>query len=589
MVRTLGLRSGVAMPAALLALLSVVMTYPLITALGSAIPDLSTLDAFEYCYKLWWFKHAMVDLHVSPLFNSRVFYPFGYNFALSETTLPNMVLALPITMMASHVVGYNVLVLVSFFLSGLGVYLLVVYLTGSRAAGAIAGAIYAFSPYRFHMVVEGVLPTFSTQWVPFLFLNLEIYFRRWRPCYAVLAGFFLALTALSSWYYGYMVGLLVPVYVAARMWGAGRLAWRRILLGGVLLVAVALVGSLPGFVPLLGVWSRGMNWSLSHVDWWSASLSDFVWPNIRHPLWGRVLYPAYEQLTRENDLYLGIVAVMLAVVALWTRRDRTTLAYAWLSGLAGVLALGPTLHILRDRLYISVPGEVERVFTVVMGVLAKRLALNPAPTYYALRLQNAIYVPMPTLFLYLFLPFFNAMRFFARFGVLVTLGVSVLAGLGAADVLRRTGRPLAIAGVFLALVLFEFAVEPAQIGLASTAPRAIDEWLAGQAEDFAVIEFPIESALTGRGLFGTITHGKAIAYGYGTFYPAGFQAARAELRQFPGDASVDILRRWGVRYALVDVAAYGSGWSRVAAQLAAATDLRLVDVVGQFYVYEVLP
>ncbi|MBC7262805.1 MAG: hypothetical protein H5T64_00430 [Chloroflexi bacterium] len=589
MVRTLKLKSGVAIPATMLAFLCVVMTYPLITALDSAIPDLSTLDAFEYCYKLWWFKHAIVDLHISPFFNSRVFYPFGYDFAMSETTLPNMVLALPITMMAGHVVGYNILVLFSFFLSALGAYLLVVYLTENRAAGMVAGAIYAFSPYRYHMVVEGVLPTFSTQWVPFLFLSLEIYLRRWRPFYAVLAGFFLALTALSSWYYGYMVGLFVPVYVVVRMWGAGRQVWRRILQGGILLAAVTFVASLPGLVPLLSVWGSGTNWSLSHVDWWSASLSDFVWPNIRHPLWGRVLYPAYEQLTRENDLYLGIVALTLAVVALRTRRDRTTWAYTWLSGLAGVLALGLTLHVLRDRLYIGVPSEVERVFTVGMGMLAKRLALNPAPTYYALRQQNAIYVPMPTFFLYLFLPFFNTMRFFARFGVLVTLGMSVLAGLGTTEVLRRVSRPLAVAGVLLALVLFEFAVEPTQMGLASAAPRAIDKWLAAQPGDFAVIEFPIDSALTGRGLFGTITHGKAIAYGYGTFYPAGFQAARAELSQFPSEASVDILRRWGVRYALVDTVRYGDEWPRILAELTSMTGLRMVEIAGQFHVYEVLP
>jgi hypothetical protein len=71
--------------------LTVVMTYPLATRFGTAIAGPPN-DGFIHLYEMYWFKRALFDLHVWPLFDPETFYPFGYNLALSHITPSNTLL-----------------------------------------------------------------------------------------------------------------------------------------------------------------------------------------------------------------------------------------------------------------------------------------------------------------------------------------------------------------------------------------------------------------------------------------------------------------------------------------------------------------
>ena len=133
----------------LFVLLTVVMTYPLVMHATTAVAG-PPGDGFIHLYEMFWFKRAIFDLHVWPLFNPEIFYPFGYNLALSHITPSNTLLMMPIVLMAGQVLGFNTAVFLSFILSGFGAYLLAVYLTRNRWAGVLAGILFAFSSYRFH-------------------------------------------------------------------------------------------------------------------------------------------------------------------------------------------------------------------------------------------------------------------------------------------------------------------------------------------------------------------------------------------------------------------------------------------------------
>ena len=50
-----------------LVLLSLLMTYPLVTDIVHTVPG-PPGDNFEYVYKLWSFKHSVLDLNRSPFF-----------------------------------------------------------------------------------------------------------------------------------------------------------------------------------------------------------------------------------------------------------------------------------------------------------------------------------------------------------------------------------------------------------------------------------------------------------------------------------------------------------------------------------------
>ncbi len=579
--------------------LSLLLTYPLAKDLGTRVlgppaPD----DNFEYLQKIWWFKHALFDAHITPFFDASVFYPFGFNLVLVETTLSNTILALPLTILFGEVAAYNLIMLLSFVLSGLATYLLVLKLSRSRVAGLLSGVVFAFCPYRMAHLGAGHLPLMGTQWLPLLLLYLDRMVLRRRGRDAFMAALFYTLGALSSWYYAYMFALAGILYVLLRGRPWRQHLWQPQFLRCAMafaLVCLLLVG--PFMLPVTRLADEGSRpQSLRYLDYFSASPLDFFYPNVMHPLWGVSLLQRYSQNVIENALYVGFVAFVLAAVAAWRRHDRTTRAFAWLTVIFAIMALGTTLHWGNAPVYIRVPGWLERVFSAGMGFLTKRLALYPISSY-SLRVAGAIFLPLPTLLLYLYLPFFSGMRVWARFGLVAVLGVSVLAGLGLQQlrnwVRQRWGairgsiaaERVVTLGVLL-LVLLEFAVFPYALGTCSAQARPVDQWLAGQDGDFSIMEFPLSKALSGRALYATRTHGKWISCGQSTFFPRAFTEKLPVLESFPSEASVALLKEWRVRYVLVGARTYGAAWSHVEANVASNPGLQHVVTFDDPPIYE---
>jgi len=572
--------------------LTLVMTYPLVRHFATSVPG-PPWDNFVWLYDLWWFKHSLVDLHQWPVFNPEMFYPFGYELTLSETMLANKALIFPVLMLGNEVLAFNSLLFLSFVLSGLGMYLLVTYLTGSKWAGVIAGVIFAYCPYRMHAMAAGWLPLISTQWIPLLFLSLERMLRERKARFAIGSGVLLAVNVLSSWYYAYVVGLFAALYLLVRLWPwrtslRDAVVWRNVLLMGT--VSMLLIA--PVVLPVIRGGGATMSWSLREVEKWAASLEDFFLPNVYHPIWGRAVLssrrhvPAYPWYV-PGFVYLGWVALVLAFMGLrsWDRSRLVMRALVWIAGLSFVVALGTTLHWGGERVYIPVPDWVEGLFSRAMYVLTGRLALNPAE-YHALRAANAIMVPLPALLAYLFVPFAGGMRTLYRFGLVTVFAVAVLAGMGVATLgfsreeekheaildvpasedgeSRRRDRrriPVPLLGSLLvALVLFDFASFPLPYGLSKTAAQPLDEHMAKWGEG-AVMQFPLIRGLNGPMLYRSVYHRQPIAYGHGTFYPEEFLAVKdEELAKFPSDETLDLLRTWGVRWVLVGEGAYEEGW-----------------------------
>ncbi len=603
-----------------------ILFFCLALALGMTMPLAAHLsdgvlgppgDNFEYLYKLWWFKHALFERGVSPFFNPDVFYPDGYQLALHEMSLAHITLGMPLTLLWGEVVSYNALVLLSFVLACVGGYLLVYRLTRQRLAGLLCGVIYAFCSYRMAHLGAGHLNLLGSQWLPLLLLCLERLLGEPRPRWAVLAGIFGACSSLSSWYYAPMAAIVCGVYLASR----GRpwrelLANRRLWLLLVLAIVVAAVLMSPSLVQTARVrGQREMAFSLQEVDLFSASVGDFTVANPMHPLWGRTtaLYYRSRQDVPEHMISLSWVALALCAAALWygwqaarrasgtgkaeTTRWRITSTYALLLAVSLLLALGTTLHVDGQRVYVSVPTWLERGFTALMGVVANRLALQPMPSYYELRAEQAIYLPLPTLLLYLYVPFFDAMRVWTRFGVISALSTAVLAGLGLAQVTGRlrASRRMWIGGICLAAVLFELAVGTYPLGWSEVQTQPIDRWLAEQAQPGAVALFPLWKAEHGAALYATKVHSMPVVYGYGAFFPRSYRDVRPTLWDFASPEAISLLRRWGVAYVVVGAQSYGTEWPQLQRRLEQSGALQLVTTFYETPLYhsgwfaEILP
>ena len=112
-----------------------------------------------------------------------------------------MGVALPVTAATDNpVLGYNVALLLSFVLSGVGMYLLALRLTRSSGAGLAAGTIFCFSAYRMTNLAQAQLLT--TQWMPFALLALLPFWGLWAFGGAVLACGAVLLIVLKFKKYG---------------------------------------------------------------------------------------------------------------------------------------------------------------------------------------------------------------------------------------------------------------------------------------------------------------------------------------------------------------------------------------------------
>lgn len=122
--------------------------------LRQIIPALTTTvfgwpgDNLYFVWLLGWFWHALLDLHQNPLYVPIHNYPYGWSFAYTESSLSNIMLGLPFTLLGGPVFGYNMAVLLTFVLSALVIYLWVKSLTKSMAAGLVAGLLFAFCQFR---------------------------------------------------------------------------------------------------------------------------------------------------------------------------------------------------------------------------------------------------------------------------------------------------------------------------------------------------------------------------------------------------------------------------------------------------------
>lgn len=498
------------------AALALVMTWPLGRRLATEIAWDMGDPVFNSWVMLWTGGQVLAALsgHFNALheyWNGNIFHPETLTIAYSEHLTPQMLQILPIIGLTGNIVlGYNLLFLSTFVLSGLGTYLLVRDLTGRPAAAFLAGLAYAFAPYRISQYSH--LQVLSSYWMPFALYGFRRYFVRVSARAApggdqretaaggsptrALAGASAAvvLQNLSCGYYLLFFSPFAGAYCLYEM------AHRRLLRNGrvwaALAVAAATVALLtwPFVSPYLELRQRGDVGVRSYEEamQFSADTHSFATSSAHSWLWGvsgrRLL--AYPK--GEGEGFPGFAILTFAVTAvgygLWRAgrmaevgRDR-----AWQQGLLAVLAVLLAIDLaalvtlfVGGSLPITVEGRPWRdtdpflagaivlPLAIALAVPAGRRFVRGVPGstlgFFAIalvvsallalgpRLQSAgrLLGTGPYFWLYRFVPGFDGVRVPARFLMLAALFLAILAGLGAAAVAarrRRTGLAVIAAG-----------------------------------------------------------------------------------------------------------------------------------------------
>ena len=498
-------RAELAAVTAVMVVLTLVMTYPQITRLDS-VRDLG--DPLFSIWRLSWIAHQLPrdPLH---LFDANIFYPERYTLAFSDSILlPGIVGAPFLWLGVPPVPWYNLYLLATFVLSGVAMYALVRALTGQPPAAFLAAVVFAFYPFRFEHY-----PHFELQfsfWMPLALLALHrtVASGRWRD--GLLTGAAVGGQMLSCMYFGVFLSTYIVVIWAATAVLSSRVtaSIKPLLAGGGLAILLAA----PLAAPYLHVRATVGERQLSEVEYYSARPSSYLNPHFSRTTYANVLSGGPHE--PEKDLFPGVLAIVLALVAVWPPLSARRIAYTLGLLLAFEVSLGTHGHVFR--------------------------------------------------FLYEYVAPYRGLRVPARCSMLVGLSLAVLAGYGVArcSARLRPSRRYLLATVFVAVVLFESRVtlqfeRPYQ-------PHAIYAWFAGRPTSVvAGLPAPAPDAselmMDVRFSYLSTFHWQRMLNGNSGSFPKSFIDFCAAMQTFPDDQSVGLLRDRRVDYVLLHEEFYGRG------------------------------
>jgi hypothetical protein len=482
-------------------------------------------------------------------------YPDGLLLAATDVPFLSMLAAAPWTTLFGPVSGYNLIILLSHVLSGYFAFLWILRLTKSRLAGLIAGLGFLLAPYRIAHSY-GHLQLVSTQFLPLFFWSLDNVLQSPIPKRRNLVLLALATFAVgfSSQYYlaiSLLSGIIYTILTTPKLKYLIYQGWKVVLSVG----AGALLSSYPYLQVTLSQQIYDPH-AIENIRLWSNSILDFIMPPYTHALWGEamtLLYPRNDWI--EHTAYLGITALLLATAALIIKdHPNRRRAFTWfgVAVFALILALGTDIWIQNNPLQAEDPLWL--------------------PAAYLGRL-----------------PGLGLIRVWARFSIIVSLFVSLLAGVGVAVLQERFRWSPLLVGLIAGLVILDLL--PGSLQSSSLYPRAIDAWLAEQPKGYPVafLQAGTENYKT---MYGSLYHDMQIpAYNHPIHRPQAYREFREISTDFPASESIQRLRDYGFHYLILQHRWFkgksDDGWAEIEEKIVASPALEIIADEGGFVVVEI--
>jgi hypothetical protein len=160
--------------------------------------DIQPAEFDIFLWNLWWVRHAIFDLHISPLYTNFVVYPFVSPLAGHTLALLWGIVSAPFQAVFGLIPTFNLIVVSSFVLAGVAMYAFVRKHVQRASVALLAGLIFAFTPAMIQRASVGHLDKISIFWLPLCLLVWDkvIETRRWT--WAVITGLCLYLSWLTD-------------------------------------------------------------------------------------------------------------------------------------------------------------------------------------------------------------------------------------------------------------------------------------------------------------------------------------------------------------------------------------------------------
>ena len=510
-------------------LLAIIHTWPLITAPGTLSRN-DNGDAQLNAWILSWVAHQLPRAPAH-LFDGNIFYPERRSLAFSEPLIVPGLMGAPLHWLgASPVLEFNLVLLAGFALTAFAGYALVFEWTQDRAAGLLAGSMFAFNTHTLTRLphVQGI----HAWGLPLTLLAIDrlVTHARWRD--AIGVAIWMTAMAYTSGYLVVFGAIMIAVVMIARIadW------WRRPgrvagLLAGA--AVIALIASLPVYLPYQRV-ARDLHMvrSLDTVARFSATPTGYLASA------GRIHASTWSArfLRDEVDAFFpGMVVIALAGAAVFATLRRSA----------------------PDR--EPLPPRTRIAMLVAIALTGFILSLGTRTPVYG--------------WVFHVLPPMQGLRAAARFGNLFLLAMAALAGIGLA--VLRARLPVRYAATIAAALVVAANIESLRAPFTYTRFEGIPHiyTLLREPDHVVLAEVPFYPAQAffenASYVLNSTAHWRPLMNGYSGYVPASYRANASVFWYFPEDYAIQAMRRAGVTHVMIHPARFGDTvddmWRKVAA------------------------
>ncbi len=516
--------------------LTAVMTWPWILHLHDAVADKG--DPYMIAWTLWWDFHQTFHnpLH---LFDANVFYPYRYTLAFSENDYGIAMLFFPLFALGLRpLTVHAIATFFGFAFSGYGAFRLTRTLSGDYKAAWLAGIIFAFIPYRFHLLSH--LHYLFAGWLPLVCEALILFARQtsWKRAAWLGVAFLMNALTCISWFIMALVPLgltFVFLLFTTQALARSRVFWIR--------GATALAGAMLLLSPFLITYYRvsvlyGLHWQPWEFAFNSALPINWLKSDSRNKLWQNL----GTWIPSGNMLFPGVLAPLLALAALRFRHAAQTsfsrlqryaragldivIALAFIVAVVTVLYQDLIIRILGVRIIRLNPHSIRHALIVIVVATAARVVLTLPSIVQSIRSSvdsadcvtrwrehSAIVIGFiwmawgflsslgPNFFIYRWLlnyvVLFQSIRFPSRAAMICFVGLAVLGGVGGAHIASRVQRALSFkhletVGIILiaGMLMFELRAAPLHIERGEVEPSALALRLRKTPMTGGIVELP---------------------------------------------------------------------------------------------------
>ncbi len=508
-------------------------TFPLGLNFTTHIPGFfSTNEPYHFLWDSWRIKYSFANR--LPLDSSNLIgFPFVSDIGSSFCTpiLWNYIYT-SLSKIVSGIVTYNLQITLNILLSALFMYLLVYFISESTYASVFSALVFAFCPYQSVRSWQHLGLTYN-QWIPLvLFSGILV---RKKPSLGRIVLFLLSALLLFSFDYqiAYFGLLIIMVFVLFGYISKSDTNNRIFELSNLRFIFLVFLSLLATFIILFpqfsfifkyGNFMQGISaYRRPFEDLFAQSarpLSYFL-PSAMHPVFGwlteRFIGTGLYGLSfTEHTLYLGLVPLFMAVLALKRRNNKKYFSF-------------------QEMFFIK--------YFLILAIVAWLFSQPPWWNLFGLKLY------MPSYLMYKILPVYRA---YCRFGIVVIFAVAALAGFGLKSITVNKGKIKKLFIICLAslAVLFEFwNWPPYKVIDVSRFPTAY-YWLKDTPRDSVVAEYPLDADSSNiMYKFYQILHQKKIINS--TLPDTAGNALAHKMTKLSNSSTIKLLKQYGVRYVVV--------------------------------------